>query len=180
MGRLHPKEAQRKRARELKETKLFQGGKDMPLFLVQHGKNLPKDVDPEKGLSDEGKTEVERMAALSGDHNVSISEIKHSGKKRARETAEIFAQALNPGGGVHKMEGLAPLDDVTKLNVKADQNVMLVGHLPFMEKLTSYLVTGTPDKPRVIKFQNGGVVCLDRDEETNSWFIKWTLFPRLD
>jgi len=151
----------------------------MSLFLIQHGKNPPKDVDPEKGLSDEGREEVNRIASLAGDHGLSVSAIKHSGKKRARETAEIFAEVLNPGGGIQEMDGLAPLDDVTKLKVKAEENVMLVGHLPFMEKLTSYLVAGSSDRPQVLKFQNGGIACLDRDEEANSWFIKWTLFPRM-
>jgi len=151
----------------------------MSLFLVQHGKNLPKDVDPEKGLSNEGKEEVKRIASLAGEHAIPVSAIKHSGKKRARETAELFMEALNPVEGVRQIEGLSPLDDVTKLDVKAEQNVMLVGHLPFMEKLTSYLVTGSPDRPPVLKFQNGGIACLDRDEASNSWFIKWTLFPRI-
>ena len=151
----------------------------MSLFLVQHGKNLLKDVDREKGLSDEGKDEVKRIASLAGEYAIPVSAIKHSGKKRARETAEIFAEVLNPGGGVQEMKGLAPLDDVTKLNVKGEENVMLVGHLPFMEKLTSYLVTGSSDRPQVLKFQNGGIVCLDRDEQANSWFVKWTLFPRI-
>lgn len=149
----------------------------MSLFLVQHGKNLSKDVDPEKGLSGEGKNEVQGIAALAGEHRISVSAIRHSGKKRARETAEIFAQFINPGGGVQEIKGLAPLDDVTKLGLKSDENLMLVGHLPFMEKLTSYLVTGSPDRFPVLKFQNGGIVCLDLDEETNSWFIKWTVFP---
>jgi phosphohistidine phosphatase len=152
----------------------------MSLFLVQHGKSLPKDVDPDKGLSDEGKEEVKRIASLAGEHGITLSAIKHSGKKRARETAEIFAEALIPGGGVQEIEGLAPLDDVARLNVKADENVMLVGHLPFMEKLTSYLVAGSSERPQVLKFQNGGIVCLDRDTERGSWFIKWTLFPRMD
>ena len=53
---------------------------------------------------------------------------------------------------------------------------MLVGHLPFMEKLTSYLVTGNADKT-VFKFQNGGIVCLEEDVEKNCRFIKWTLMP---
>lgn len=91
----------------------------MSLFLVQHGENLPKDVDPEKGLSDEGKDEVKRIASLAGEHAIPVSVIKHSGKKRARQTAEILAEALKLGGGVQDMEGLAPLDDVTKLNVRA-------------------------------------------------------------
>jgi len=152
----------------------------MPLFLVQHGKSLPEEVDPEKGLSDEGKTEVQRMAELAGKHGVVISAIRHSGKKRARETAEIYARVLEPGGGVQQMEGLAPLDDVSQLSLKGEERVMLVGHLPFMERLTSYLVAASADRPRVLKFQNGGIVCLDRDQTTDSWFIKWTLFPRID
>jgi phosphohistidine phosphatase len=152
----------------------------MALFLVQHGKNLSKDVDPEKGLSDEGKKEVETIAARAKEYRLSVSAIKHSGKKRARETAEIFSGFLGAQGRVEKMEGLAPLDDVTKLDFKAAENLMLVGHLPFMEKLASYLVTGSPDRPPVVKFQNGGVVCLDRDAETDSWYFKWTLLPRID
>ncbi len=114
---------------------------------------------------------------MAGKHGLTVSAIRHSGKKRARETAEIFAQTLNPGGGVQEIEGLAPLDDVTKLGLNSKENLMLVGHLPFMEKLTSYLITGSTDRPPVLKFQNGGIVCIDLDRETNSWFIKWTIFP---
>jgi phosphohistidine phosphatase len=152
----------------------------MSLFLVQHGKNLPKERDPEKGLSLEGRNEVERITAVADEYGITVSAIRHSGKKRARETAEIFAGCLNSGGGVQEMEGLSPLDDVTKLNPKSEENLMLVGHLPFMEKLTSYLITTSFDRPPVLKFQNGGIVCLDQNPEMGSWFIKWTLFPRID
>ena len=134
-------------------------------------------MDPEKGLSGEGKNVVKGIANLAGKHGLTVSAIRHSGKKRARETAEIFAQTLNPGGVVQEIEGLAPLDDVTKLGLNSKENLMLVGHLPFMEKLTSYLITGSTDRPPVLKFQNGGIVCIDLDRETNSWFIKWTIFP---
>ena len=151
----------------------------MALFLVQHGKSLPKEIDPEKGLSEEGKNEVEGVAVQAKEYGLMVSAIKHSGKKRARETAEIFAGFLAPRGGVEEMGGLAPLDDVTRLDLKAAENLMLVGHLPFMEKLASYLITASSDRPPVIKFQNGGIVCLDRDAEADSWFIKWTLFPKL-
>jgi len=43
-----------------------------------------------------------------------------------------------------------------------------------MEKLVSYLTTGR-EEPKVIKFQNSGIVCLDQDE--SGWFIRWTLNP---
>jgi len=152
----------------------------MPLFLVQHGKSLPKDVDPEKGLSEEGKNEVERIAALAREYGVAVSAINHSGKKRARQTAEILAGRLNPEKGIREIEGLAPLDAVTKLNLRPDAGLMLVGHLPFMEKLTSYLIVGSFDRPKVLRFQNGGIVCVDRDPDGDAWFIKWTLFPRVN
>ena len=125
-------------------------------------------------------SQVERIAALAREYGVVVSAISHSGKKRARQTAEILAGRLNPEKGIREIEGLAPLDDVTKLNLKAGADLMLVGHLPFMEKLTSYLVAGSFDRPKVLKFQNGGIVCLDRDPETDAWFIKWTLFPRVN
>ena len=151
----------------------------MALYLVQHGKNLPKEMDSEKGLSEEGKADVGSMASVAKQKGIQISAIHHSGKKRAEQTAELFAAALEPSSGVQKMEGLGPLDDVTKPDLRADENVMLVGHLPFMEKLTSFLVTGDAERSPILKFQNGGIVCLDRDSETNAWFIKWTLFPHI-
>jgi phosphohistidine phosphatase len=153
----------------------------MALYLVQHGKSLPREVDPEQGLSGEGFSDVERIAGVAKGYSVRVLSIKHSGKKRARQTAEIFAAALEPQNGVEKQTGLDPLDDVTALEgkLRSDENVMLVGHLPFMEKLTSYLVTGSTEK-RIFKFQNGGIVCLDRELDSPSWFIKWSLMPKID
>ena len=68
----------------------------MALYLIQHGKSLPKDLDPDQGLSEEGIAETRRMANLAKDHGVAVSQIRHSVKTRARQTAEIFAQTLNP------------------------------------------------------------------------------------
>jgi hypothetical protein len=71
----------------------------MGLYLVQHGKSLPKEEDPDKGLSSEGTKEVERIAQMAKEHGVRVSSIKHSGKKRARQTAEILAAGLRPSEG---------------------------------------------------------------------------------
>jgi len=151
----------------------------MALLLVQHGLCLSKDLDPERGLSEQGIQEVTHIAAAADSHKIRVSRIYHSGKKRARQTAEIIATALQPENGVHSKSGLNPLDDVVSfLNVieKEDQ-IMLVGHLPFLERLTAYLICGIPETP-VIKFQNGGIVCLENDPHRRSWVIKWTLFPK--
>ena len=47
----------------------------MALFLVQHGKSLPKDVDPDQGLSQEGISEVDRIAGVAKGYGVGVSRI---------------------------------------------------------------------------------------------------------
>jgi len=152
----------------------------MALYLIQHGKSLPKDQDPDQGLSEEGIAETERMANLAKDHGVTVSQIRHSAKTRARQTAEIFARTLNPKQGVQEVSGIKPLDDVAEYAAKIDldENVMLIGHLPFMERITSYLITGSIDQT-VFKFQNSGIVCLDKDPEKQGWVILGALMPKI-
>jgi phosphohistidine phosphatase len=152
----------------------------MAVYLVQHGISLPKDMDPRKGLSKEGIIETERIAQVAKGYAVRVSKITHSGKTRARQTAEIFEAAFKPSGGIHEVSGLNPLDDVAVFAGTIDntEDIMLVGHLPFMERLAAYMITGSYEKP-VFKFQNSGIVCLDKDPGTGSWMIKWTLMPHI-
>jgi len=149
----------------------------MALLLVQHGKSLPKEADTERGLSAEGRAETERIAENAKNCNVNVSAIFHSGKTRAAQTADIFASALLPQGGAQARTGLAPMDDVAPVAAEMEslKNLMLVGHLPFMEKLASHLLTGASEKT-IVKFQNSGIICLDQDEN-GDWFVKWMLQP---
>jgi len=153
----------------------------MALFLVQHGKSLPKEKDPDQGLSKEGLAETQAMANLAAENNLQVMRIVHSGKKRALQTAEIFVKALEPEAGLLKVGGLAPLDDVSVFaaTLNNEENIMVVGHLPFMEKLVAFLVARAVDKT-ILKFQNSGIVCLDTEDITEPWFIKWALFPSFD
>ena len=153
----------------------------MALFLVRHGKSLPKDKDAAKGLSEEGILEIEHIAGVAKKYGVNVSRIMHSEKKRALQTAEIFASALKPDGGIQEIKGINPLDDVAAFadKIEISDNLMLVGHLPFMQRLTSYLITGSIEKP-VFKFHNGSILCMDKNSEAaQTWFIKWALMPHL-
>ncbi|MBW1781409.1 MAG: phosphohistidine phosphatase SixA [Deltaproteobacteria bacterium] len=152
----------------------------MAIFLVQHGKSLSKEQDPEQGLSQQGIDEVKRIGAVAKGYSVPVKSIVHSVKKRARQTAEIFASAFQPTGGVQEMEGLKPLDDVTVFaeTLKSGSQLMVVGHLPFMERLTSFLITGDINCP-VFRFQNGGIVCMEEGPDGKGWVIKWTLMPEI-
>ena len=150
----------------------------MSIYLVQHGASLPKEADTDQGLSDAGIAAVTRIACLAMDNGVVVDRILHSGKKRARQTAEIMARALQPRDGVQGQAGLNPMDDVqdyARRLAELDRH-MLVGHLPFLARLVSYLITGSADRP-VCQFQNGGIVCLDRSQD--HWVIRWMLMPKI-
>lgn len=153
----------------------------MAIFLVQHGISMPKEKDPNKGLSDEGIAETKQIADVAKEYKVRVSGITHSGITRALQTAEIFSSVLEPENGLEERKGLNPLDDVTAFAnfIDSTENRMFVGHLPFMERITAFLITGSMEKP-VFKFQNSGIVCLDKDPVTQSWVIKWTLMPNID
>ena len=153
----------------------------MALYVVQHGKSLAKTEDPEKGLSAEGKAETQRMAGVAKGYQVKVSRIVHSGKKRALETAEILAAILTPAEGLESRHGMNPMDDVGGFAKRLDlgQNMMLVGHLPFLERLIGLLVCGNPDQT-VFKLQNSGILCLDRVSEAKNPVIRWALMPLVD
>jgi len=153
----------------------------MSLYLVQHGHSLSQEVDPQRGLSDQGFQEVQLVADMAREHDIKVSQIIHSGKKRASQTAHIFHELLQPPGGLARADGLNPLDEVAPLAATLDarKNQMLVGHLPFLAKLASHLITGSSEH-QLVQFQNGGIVCLDQAAGAERWFIKWTLLPFID
>lgn len=154
----------------------------MALYLVQHGKSLPQALDPEQGLSPEGFADTRRIAAVAASYGVRPALIRHSGKKRAMQTAEIMAQALlGEKSQTVPAQGMGPLDDAAEVanTLEPGDNVMMVGHLPFMERLTGFLIAGSAERV-VFKFQNGGIVCLDRNPDSRWWFIKWALMPRIE
>lgn len=79
--------------------------------------------------------------------------------------------------GVVAIPGLAPRDDVHPVAEALQdeaQPVMLVGHLPFLDRLASLLVIGDADHS-IVRFQIGGIVCLVRDDE--NWAVSWMATP---
>ncbi len=152
----------------------------MALYLVQHGKSLPKEQDPRKGLSEEGAAEVGRIAEVAAHYGISVSRIVHSGKQRALQTAEILAEKLSPANGVDSIDGIKPLDDTAAFGdaLQITDDVMVVGHLPFLEKLVAYLVTGKTGPP-VFRMQNGGIICMDFYPDSTHVVIRWALMPNV-
>lgn len=152
----------------------------MKLFLVQHGEALAKEVDPDRPLSDQGRGEVTKIAKLLAGASISLTQILHSGKTRAMQTAEILAEVLGASTHPEKTYGIQPNDPVDGfatrvLELKTD--TMIIGHLPFMNKLVSHLLTGDQQR-HTVSFETGSVVCLERIEQ-NNWTLLWMVRPHL-
>jgi phosphohistidine phosphatase len=152
----------------------------MRVYLVRHGKAMPVDEDPQCGLTDKGHDEVTRVAKFLGSQRITVSLIQHSGKARAEETAHIFATYLRSTAGPCHTTGLDPEDDPADtanfLKVYTD-DVLIVGHLPHLERLTSLLLTGSTDL-RPIRFSNAAVVCLEKQDNA-TWSLVWAVVPEL-
>lgn len=152
----------------------------MKLYLMQHGRSRPKDEDPERSLTDEGRAEAERVARfVAAGAPPTALRIFHSGKLRARQTAETLAGAF-PDAVLEETDGLAPLDDprvwAERLE-QHDEGSMLVGHLPHLARLASLLLCGDEERT-VVAFVNAGMVCLERVEE-GAWSLQWSVVPKL-
>ena len=145
----------------------------MGLYLVQHGDALEEAVDPSRPLSPRGRADVEALArACRG--KIAVREIIHSGKLRAEQTAQILSEAL--GAPVRAQKGLNPADPPRAFaEALSADDLCVVGHLPFLERLAGLLVAGREDQ-QVVAFQRGGMVCLEQ-RSPESFCILWTLFP---
>ncbi len=151
----------------------------MKLYLVRHADPKSEAEDPERSLSELGEQQADRIGKFALNAGVRVNQIRHSGKKRAEQTAEIIGRHLSPPKGVVAVTGIAPMDDVVpvaEMLASEEDDVMLVGHLPFMNRLVSQLVFGIPDRVAV-DFPKAGMVCLIR--ETGGWTIDWFVNPSL-
>ncbi len=150
----------------------------MKLYLVQHGMPLSKDIDPGRPLSPQGEKDISKVAEFLRASDHTVSRVLHSGKMRAHQTADILAEALLISGEVEVIDGINANDPVQDFSLRAHKfkhDTMIVGHLPFMAKMVSYLVTGNEDQP-IVAYKPGSVVCLKQNPE-EPWQIQWMLRP---
>jgi phosphohistidine phosphatase len=149
----------------------------MNLYLVQHGESLAKDIDPVRPLSEQGRRHVRKMARFAAKSGcVNLTHILHSGKLRARQTAEIFSESLGISPPVHS-DDLAPMDDPAIWAQRCEElaeDTMLVGHLPHLARLAGTLLCGGPETAP-INFRMGGIVALAREER--QWSLQWMVVP---
>ena len=153
----------------------------MDLYLVQHAKAKPAELDPERPLTEEGMADARRVASFVSRNNaVVVRSIVHSGLLRTQQTAQIFAEYLRPPGGVQQEKELLPnsqpwswVERLTRLR----EDLLIVGHLPHLRRLSSLLLC-QDERKNLVDYRNAGVVCLNRDE-SGIWVIRWVIVPQI-
>jgi phosphohistidine phosphatase len=151
----------------------------MRLYLVRHGDAVTAEQDIQRPLSHKGQDEVSIMAKFLQANNISVDQIYHSGKLRAEQTAVALA-AGKVAVPITRLPGLLPDDPVSPIAISCnemEQDVMLVGHLPFMAKLASELLLDK-ENMQLVDFQTGAILCLERIAIFH-WCIFWLMSPSL-
>ena len=149
----------------------------MRLYLIRHGISLPEEKDPEKSLSQEGKEQTQRIAEFLKTKSIKVDAIWHSPKLRAIQTAQIISKSIFCPE-IQERNDLNPLDSVEKFPEEIqslNKDLMIVGHLPFLQKLAPLLLSGS-ETNQFISYKNSGMVCL---EFTDTWKIAWMVTPEL-
>ena len=151
------------------------------IYLAQHGLAVDKAVDPERPLSEQGISQTQAVAEQLQLANINVTRIFHSGKLRARQTAEIFASALAVDN-IGSTGNFSANDDIRQtVSQLTFDDALYIGHLPHLEKLTSLLVS-SDESSKVCRFQNSAVICIEDDdtcEHDSDFAVKWYLTPEL-
>ncbi len=153
----------------------------MKLYLIQHAEAKSKKEDLSRPLTEKGFETIRKMASYAEKYlNIQVDQIIHSGKLRAKQTASVLAAHLYPPKGIVIDIDLEPLADpkIWKERLaEAKIDIMLVGHLPHLSKLTGKLFYGDESR-EVITFEMGGILCLEKDEY-GYWTIQWMVTPEI-
>src|SRR3989304_2783050 len=122
----------------------------MKLYLVRHGEAEPNVPDSGGGpaLTEGGLAPARRCADFAAPLGGRVAGNRHSGRLRAIQTAQEFERAL--GAPRRQLPGLGPDDDINPLRREAaglQQNVMVVGHLPYLNRIAGALLAQDESMP---------------------------------
>ncbi|MCW3974918.1 MAG: phosphohistidine phosphatase SixA [Candidatus Bathyarchaeota archaeon] len=152
----------------------------MKLYLAQHAEAKKEEEDPARSLSEKGKRDLDKISNFLKGKGIKVIKIFHSGKLRAKQTAEKLSEAIDSSNGIIESDGLSPLNEpeiwFERLEEEKD-DIVIIGHLPHLSKLASLLLLGYTHH-EAIRFKNGGVICLEKNQE-RKWSIQWMVTPNI-
>ena len=136
----------------------------MFVYLVHHGHAVNPGVDPQRPLSRHGRDQTQTLSGRAAARGVHPDVIWHSGKLRARQTADAYWRACNPLAEFSATRWMQPDDpprlaDLLQIETR---DLMLVGHMPHLGPAAP-----SPDRyraaGRVVPLERRGRGRADRD-----------------
>lgn len=147
---------------------------------MQHGDAVLKNIDPQRPLSDAGRRDLMQLRTVLAKASMVPVRVLHSGKTRARQTAELLSSIASPEAVIEAAQGLGPNDAVEPWVNRVTawvEPTALVGHLPFVGRLAARLVIGSADTD-LVAFTPGTVLCVEQ-KIGGGWQIEWMLRPEV-
>jgi phosphohistidine phosphatase len=164
------------------------------LIIVHHGDAVGPEVDPRRPLSPWGREAVDRLAAEAASRGVKPAVIWHSGKLRAKETAEAFWRVCNPFAEFSATRDLQPEDQPEWMRDRLrgeTRDILIAGHYPHLPRLLTLLLNAGPERPGLREserpglregepapFPQHGVVALTTEDAGETWRELWRLSSR--
>jgi phosphohistidine phosphatase len=114
---------------------------------------------------------VQQLAAEAATRGARPAVVWHSGKLRARQTAEAFWKACNALAEFSATKDLQPDDPPEWIRDRLlyeERDILIAGHFPHLPRLLRLLL------PDAAEFPPHGVVCLI-GEEKQRWKEEWRL-----
>lgn len=148
----------------------------MFLYLVHHGEAVGPEVDTRRPLSPEGRASVDRLAAQAALRGARPLVVWHSGKLRARQTAQAFWKACNALAEFSATKDLQPDDPPQWMRdrLRAEtRDLLIAGHFPHLPRLLTLLVSGGGSA--LADFPTHGVVALITEDGGETWRELWRL-----
>jgi phosphohistidine phosphatase len=145
------------------------------LYLVHHGDAVGPEVDPRRPLSAAGRAAVERVAAEAAANGARPQVVWHSGKLRAKQTAEEFWRACNALAEFSATRDLQPDDPPQWIRDRLREetrDILIAGHFPHLPRLLALLVTGGEAGS---DFPPHGIVALVTDDGGQTWRELWRI-----
>jgi phosphohistidine phosphatase len=148
----------------------------MHLYLVHHGDAVGPEVDPRRPLSDEGRQAVERLAAQAAARGIKPEVVWHSGKLRAKQTAEAFWRACNALAEFSATRDLQPDDPPAWIRDRLREQsraILIAGHFHHLPRLLTLLLRGNEDTR--VSFPLHGMVALETNDGGQTWSENWRI-----
>lgn len=148
------------------------------LLLVHHGDAVGSDVDTRRPLSARGRSAVDALARTAASKDLKPVAVWHSGKLRARETAEAFWRHCNALADFSAEPGLQPDDPPSVMRDRLSgetRDLVVVGHMPHLARLMRLMVAGDIDA--ALPFPPHGAVALEPAPggQAQRWIERWRL-----